>query len=153
MFPQLAVTKVVKSSTTLTTTAKEIEGVKGCVAAWWLPIGLTNGNTGRGWHWGSKHKERKAMESFLREYFGGQRVPFGFPVSLVVTRVLGKNQRLWDSDSVLRGNWKELQDSLVAVGFFHDDSPKWISNVIGRQDATMRESGPAINITVIRSGM
>ena len=119
---------------------------------WWLPIELTNGNNGRGFHWGAKAKERKSLEAFFIQYFGGKQRPFGFPVEITVTRVLGKGQRFWDCGSELRGNWKELQDAMVAVGLFVDDSPKWITKVTGRQDDTTRDAGPAIEITVVRSG-
>ncbi len=77
-----------------------------------------------------------------------KRDPFDFPVKITLTRILGPNQRLWDADSVLRGNAKQLIDSLVAVGWFHDDSMKYIVQVIGAQDATQRENGPAVSIEV-----
>ncbi len=79
-----------------------------------------------------------------------KRDPFKFPVKLTLTRILGPNQRLWDADSVLRGNAKQLVDSLVAVGWFHDDSMKYITQVIGAQDATQRENGPAVLIEVFK---
>jgi hypothetical protein len=78
-------------------------------------------------------------------------VPFEFPVEVHVTRILGPRQSFWDSSSVLRGNYKEIEDSLVAVGWFHDDSTKYITNTAGFQDATQRENGPAVKIEIFRS--
>lgn len=113
-----------------------------------LPIELTNGNDGRGKAFWPSDKRRKQIENSLR-LLGHVREPFSEQVSLVrVTRVLGKRQRLWDPDSVGRGNAKELFDSLVACGWFRDDSAKWIGNVDYRQDNSMKDKGPLTRIEV-----
>ena len=114
-----------------------------------LPIELTNGNTGRGGAFWSSAKARKRIEAILRGR-GFSRDPFDCIVSMRLTRVLGKGQRLWDADSILRGNAKELIDALVAVGWFHDDGPKHISEVVGAQDATRRNDGPIVVVEVFR---
>ena len=97
-----------------------------------LPIELTNGNDGRGGRWFSSAKMRKQIEAVLIAT-GHRRKPFEAPVSLMVTRVMGKRQKAWDADSWQRGNLKELIDALVVVGWFTDDSPKYISEVRFRQ--------------------
>lgn len=114
-----------------------------------LPIELTNGNDGRGHKFWSSAKVRQQIETDLR-LLRETREPFDFPVSLRITRVVGKGQRKWDSDSVLRGNAKELIDALVAVGWFHDDGPKWITHTEGRQDDSRRGDGPTTLIEVFR---
>ncbi len=114
-----------------------------------LPIELTNGNDGRGSKWFSSAKLRKHYEATVGQFQYG-RSPFRFIVRLEVTRILGKGQRLWDADSILRGSAKELIDSLVALGWFVDDSPKWIGAVVGYQDATQREIGPAVQVEVFK---
>ena len=63
---------------------------------------------------------------------------------------MGKGERLWDADSVLRGNAKQLIDALADAGYFHNDGPKWITEAIGRQDAGQRQNGPAILIEIER---
>ena len=73
--------------------------------------------------------------------------PFDRKVDIIITRVLGKGQRFWDQDSVLRGNAKQLLDSLVDAGVLNDDSIKWVGRCLGSQDASRRESGPAIEVT------
>ena len=90
-----------------------------------LPIELTNGNTGRGHSFWASDKSRKNAEAVIR---GSSlvRKPFEFPVTVRVTRMFRKGQRPWDSSSVGRGNWKEIEDALVACGWFADDSYKWI---------------------------
>lgn len=115
-----------------------------------LPIELTNSNDGRGFNYRRTGKWRHAIESELR-MLGQVRQPFEFPVTVHITRILGKGQRYWDADSILRGNSKELIDSLVAVGWFVDDSYKWITTVTGSQDDRRRNEGPAITITVERA--
>ena len=113
-----------------------------------LPVELKNNNTGRGHaHWQST-KQRKLYEQQLRTS-GFIRKPFDETVDLVVCRILGKRQRLWDADSVLRGSAKELIDSLVACGWFHDDGAKWIRNCVGIQDDSRKHEGPAVVVTVM----
>jgi len=113
----------------------------------WLPLELTNRNDGRGHSWHRTASERKKIERLLIAE-GLQRSPFETPVTVRITRILGKGQRLWDPDSGLRGNAKELIDSLVAAGWFHDDSAKWITEVRFFQCATDRELGPAVRIEI-----
>jgi hypothetical protein len=102
-----------------------------------LPIELTNNNTGRTQHFGRSASQRKKYERIIRAKFG-QQVPFSSKVEVVVQRVLAARQRLWDYSSVLRGNWKEIEDALVACGFMHDDGPEYVGLCIGDQDAETR---------------
>lgn len=115
-----------------------------------LPIELTNGNDGRGSKWFSSAKVRKKVEQQLRD-LGFTRKPFEQQVAVHVTRIIGKNQRLWDSSSIGRGNWKEIEDALVVLGWFHDDSPKWIKETRFFQDASRREAGPVIQVEVFEA--
>lgn len=115
-----------------------------------LPIELTNGNDGRGSKWFSSAKVRKKVEQQLRN-LGFTRNPFDKPVTVQVTRVLGKGQRLWDSSSIGRGNWKEIEDALVVLGWFCDDCPKWIRETRFFQDSSRREAGPSIQVTIFES--
>jgi len=111
-----------------------------------LPLEITNGNTGRGGAFWQTAKLRKGYERDIRN-LGHVREPFSVCVDVVYVRILGKRQRLWDASSVLRGT-KELEDSLVACGWWHDDGPNWIRNCDGRQDKGRRSEGPAVEIIV-----
>lgn len=102
-----------------------------------LPIQLTNYNDGQTRHFGMSASQRKKYEKIIRAKFGQQK-PFDVPVRILVVRVLGKGQRLWDYSSVLRGNWKQIEDALVACGFLHDDGPQYVTLVVGVQDASDR---------------
>lgn len=113
-----------------------------------LPFKLTNGNTGRGNAWFMSANFRQKAEKKLRQ-IGFVRNPFPCRVSVTVTRILGKGERLWDSSSVLRGNYKEIEDALVACGWFHDDSMKHIALTIGKQDDTRRDKGPCIELEIL----
>ena len=111
-----------------------------------LPIELTNGNDGRTKHFGQSAQRRKM---YVRRLCNLKKVPFDVPVNVVVTRILGKNQRLWDYSSGLRGNWKEIEDALVELGWFVDDGPKWIKGVYFRQDVSRRPLGPSTRVEVL----
>ncbi len=113
-----------------------------------LPIELTNGNAGRGSKWFKSAKVRKDIENKIR-ILGLTRRPFDLPVEVRVTRILGPNQRLWDSSSIGRGNWKEIEDALVVCGWFHDDSPDYIVETRFFQDSSRRTSGPSIELAII----
>jgi hypothetical protein len=109
-----------------------------------LPVELLNRNDGRGHaHWRST-AEKKRLANLLPLL--ARREPFGVPVFLVVTRILGKGQRLWDEDSILRGSAKELIDAMVGAKWLHDDSPKWVCGVLGRQCARNRPDHPAVRV-------
>lgn len=94
-----------------------------------LELKLTNGNDGRGNAFWKSAKFRKTCEQYLR---ANQltRTPFEVPVVVHVTRMYSGRERPWDSSSIGRGNWKEIEDALVAVGWFHDDGPKWITRTV-----------------------
>ena len=115
-----------------------------------LPIELTNSNDGRGYSFHRTNKRRNSIEGTLR-ILGHQRTPFAFPVRLMITRILGKKQRLWDEDSILRGSAKELLDSLVAVGWLNDDGPEWVRKVIGNQEIPPKRDQPMVRIDVYYS--
>jgi len=111
-----------------------------------LPLNLTNSNDGQGKAWYRTAKQRKEIETMLRDN-GHQRQPFAHPVCLRIVRVLGPKQRLWDADSILRGSAKQLIDSLVACGWFVDDKTDCIEQVVGDQIKD-RENGPAVIVQV-----
>jgi hypothetical protein len=94
-----------------------------------LELKLTNGNDGRGHSFWKSAKFRTSCEQYLRKYHQ-QRKPFKVPVVVHVTRLFSGRERLWDSSSIGRGNWKEIEDALVAVGWFHDDCHEWIKRTV-----------------------
>ena len=114
-----------------------------------LPIELTVGNDGQGFSWHATAATRKRLGTQIR-ILCGRRKPIDYQVDLVITRVLGPRQKLCDSANLLRGNAKQLLDALVACGWFVDDGPKWIRHCDGRQDASRRKVGPAVEIEIIK---
>lgn len=120
---------------------------------------LSNQNVGRSRHWSSaakvKDKWIKALRTadvltdsgvhldlhtFLADVLRGK--PIAQKVGIVTTRVLGKGMRLWDFDSIGRGDCKEAIDSIVKYGILTDDSPKHVAWWFGQQDDTQRSDGP-----------
>jgi hypothetical protein len=104
-----------------------------------LPIVLTNSNGGQQRSWHSSASDRKKYEAALRSA-DLVRIPFASPVAVELVRNLGPNMRLWDADSILRGSAKGLLDACVACGWFVDDKPQWVSQVIGSQDTPKDEN-------------
>lgn len=108
---------------------------------------LANGNTGQTKHWSSSHKERKEWMRAIRDAdvedadgwvappceYVDQYGTLDIPVGIEIQRCLGPRERHWDADSVLRGNAKQLIDSLVELQFIHDDSVKYLPWAIGTQ--------------------
>jgi len=97
-----------------------------------IPYVLKNHNAGQQRAWQIAAAERKRCEKQLRDA-GHIRKPMKRPISLEIVRNLGPKQRFWDNDSILRGTAKQLIDSLVACGWFNDDSPAYLQQVVGRQ--------------------
>jgi len=114
-----------------------------------LPVNLKTQNTGRGNHWGSAATARRKHEKALCYEF--RREPFAFPVGVLYTRICGKGQRAWDNDN-LALSLKQLQDALTQLGWWHDDSDKWLKVIGYRHDTTRRQDGPAVMVSVWRSG-
>jgi len=115
-----------------------------------LPFELTNNNGGRSSRWFSSAKLRKQFESSLR-LLGHVREPFYRPVYVTVTRILGPGQKLWDSSSIGRGNWKEIEDAMVACGWFHDDGPRYIKHTNFEQCDKQRDIGPSIKVEIVEA--
>ena len=128
---------------------------------------LKNQNSGQTRHWSTAHREKKIMTTALLNgrilypgdgnlkfsVFCGEIMKHAFDskVDITVKRILGKAQRLFDPDSILRGNCKQLLDAIVDSGILVDDSSRHIGRVLGVQDATQRDRGPAIEITFWKS--
>lgn len=110
-----------------------------------LPWKLTNRNDGQGRHWSASHISRRNAERMAVCF---KRKPMDCKCTVVVTRILGKGERAWDPSSILRGNWKQLEDALVKAGWWHDDGPQWIEAVVGFQNEMSRATGPATKIDI-----
>lgn len=110
-----------------------------------LPVELTNSNDGQQKAWQRTHAIRR---KFRKQLAGLNRQPFDVPTVVEVTRILGPRQRLWDYSSGFRGNYKQLEDTLVELGWWHDDSAKWIHGCVFRQDKSRRERGPAVQLKI-----
>lgn len=113
-----------------------------------LPIPLTNANLGQTHSHHRAHRLRRRIVDALRAR-GYARQPFAVPTGVVVTRILGPGEQLWDSSSVLRGSWKQLEDSLVELGWWPDDGPRYIRWTLGLQRADCRHLGPATWVAVV----
>ena len=123
---------------------------------------LKNGNTGRTKHFSQAHRDKQqwlaaipqatvelpqdikmTLSQFYHEVLLEDVI--SQQVGLVIERVLGPRQRLWDHDSTLRGA-KELVDSLVTYGILQDDNAKHVSWCLGVQDSDDKENGPYVRV-------
>lgn len=112
-----------------------------------LPIRLTNGNDGRTKHYRPTKKFRDECGLQCRAWFP-DRQPCDVPVTVEVMRLLAKGERKMDQSSLGRGNWKEIEDSLVAAGWFHDDNSTWITSVQFSQNDTQRLDYSRISVRI-----
>jgi Holliday junction resolvase RusA-like endonuclease len=110
-----------------------------------IDMELTSGNSGQQKHWYESHKQRRRIEDILKEIHRKREVPYMTKVALNIVRLYSGRQREWDCDNLLRGNSKQLIDSMVSVGFFLDDSTKYITQVVGSQERS-KVSGIRIEI-------
>ncbi|NNE62373.1 MAG: hypothetical protein HKN35_15885 [Woeseia sp.] len=113
-----------------------------------LPINLKSQNTGRGNAWYGTAEARRAMQEALYPEYN-RNDPFDYPVGVLYTRVCGVGQRSWDNDN-LAISCKQLQDALTALGWWHDDSDKWLRCLAYRHDTSRRQQGPAVMVSVFR---
>lgn len=123
---------------------------------------VSNNNNGQGNHWAGTAKAKKRIFSKCKkaEYFRYSErrhlflpasikecsIPSRQAVNIIATRVLGPKQRLWDADSILRGEFKQVMDSLVQLGIIEDDGPKFVKHCLGMQDSTRRSDGPSFEV-------
>lgn len=128
---------------------------------------VKNRNDGQGRHWSASSKAKSRLfaacksaefsrwcpedEHWMPADIHQCKLPSRSKVNIVATRVLGPKQRLWDADSILRGEFKQLLDSLVQLGIIEDDGPKYVDYVIGDQDHTRRQDGPAFELVFYRA--
>lgn len=63
------------------------------------------------------------------------------------TRVLGKGEKLFDDANMAGGSCVELQDAMTALGWWHDDSPRYLESRFA-QDAKHRQYGSCVVIRI-----
>lgn len=132
---------------------------KNCVLSIKIDHQLSNRNDGQGRHWGVSSKAKSKLLRNVREAevagYDDKLCKLGLTfedkVDILVTRVLGANQRLWDADSVLRGDCKQLIDSIVQIGLLKDDGPKYVGHVLGTQEQFRRKRGPCVWVDFFQS--
>lgn len=115
-----------------------------------VPMVLTNSNDGQGHGWYRTDQQKKKCLKILEDNWLADRTPFDHCVGLKIIRVLGPKQRLWDFDSIGRGNAKQLIDAMVELGWFHDDKPEHIRPVHYDQDDMQRENGPCVIVKIYK---
>ena len=123
---------------------------------------MKNSNNGQTKHWSTTAADRKqwmkaldnatvevneihlSLGEFITEVLLDR--PVASLVGLVIERVLGPKERLWDADSVLRGSAKQLIDSIVEYEVLGDDDAKHVLWSLGTQDKSDRTQGPAVRV-------
>lgn len=121
-----------------------------------LPLEISNRNDGRGHQWFRTDAEKKAVAEALQIFYPNgppaeaREMDSGGTVNLVVRRILGKRQRWFDPDSILRGNAKEIVDAIVDHGFLSGDGYPAVGFVAGVQIKDP-EAGPALAVDFFRA--
>lgn len=126
-----------------------LDSLQVCLLDITLPFDLKNGNDGQGRGW---KRSASVRNRFNKSSEIPVRTPFDVPTFVVATRILGPRQQMMDFDNVNRGDWKQLQDTLVEKGWWYDDTHKHITGIVFPQDDSDRSAGPAVRIQVWQSG-
>jgi hypothetical protein len=95
-------------------------------------------------HWRTRQKERQMWEKTIRAYWG-KAEPATARMRLVITRVLGPRERLFDDGNGEGGSCKQIVDAIKRLGWVRDDSPKHLTWEF-RQEANLRHLGPAVEL-------
>jgi hypothetical protein len=112
-----------------------------------LPVDWPSRNKLDKMHWAARGRLRKDYSEMLMLMgLCRQHSTFTGRAKLVLTRVLGRGQRLFDEDN-LAGGAKQMIDAMVRCGWFKDDSPTYLS-VEFKQVSGRRQSGPAVEVAL-----
>jgi len=66
-----------------------------------------------------------------------------------ITRLMGRGEREFDFDGLVGGNAKALIDALTRLGFWRDDSPKWLTRAYAQRRATPDEARERVRTLVL----
>jgi hypothetical protein len=107
-----------------------------------IPVELRSKNdfTGEGARW----KRKAAKQEFIRciSWLVGNYIqPPECKQFVTYTRVLGKGKKLWDSGNMEGGDVIQLQDSLKQLGFWQDDSRKYLEARCKEDDTERPDKG------------
>jgi hypothetical protein len=121
---------------------------EGLVITFELPLRLTSVNTYMGEHQRHKRTSEKKSIMVLLILLAPKGVkPPDHKQTVTLTRVLGRNEKLMDRANLYGGNSKQLIDCMTELGFWHDDSDKWLDLKI-IQDTEHRDDGNKVIVTV-----
>lgn len=98
-----------------------------------------------------RQEERRLLEIAIFESIGKVLSPPFVKQHVTITRILGPNQRSYDDlgESFGGGSVKQLVDAMKRLGFWIDDSPKWLERSYA-EDKTRRKFGPAVLVEIKR---
>ena len=112
-----------------------------------LDLRLKSLNQLKGRHWRARHDDKRRVGIAFLAARVRQTTPPQHRQLVTLTRILGPRERAWDDENLHGGTAKAVIDTLTDLGYWVDDSPKWIDRAY-HQDATRRAEGPAVEITV-----
>ena len=101
----------------------------------------------KGRHWARRHQEKNDAAWALKEAGARRTTPPEHRQLVTLTRVLGPRERVWDFENLTGGTAKAIFDALTDLGYWRDDSPRWIDRAY-EQDALQRQNGPAVEIRI-----
>ena len=108
----------------------------------YLTTPLTSLNTLKGRHWSARTRGKTAWTAELtlrRTHALAPHTPPNHRQTLTIERLMHPNEREFDFENLAGGSAKSLVDCLTTLGFWHDDSPRWLDRHYYQRRATPDE--------------
>jgi hypothetical protein len=112
---------------------------------------LVSLNELRGRHWGQRARLKTAIVSELTVRRLARLAPKHPPNDLQIVhveRLLNGQAKLMDEQNLAGGTAKELIDSLTTLGFWRDDSPRFVDIRYHQRQTTAQEKADGIHTVV-----
>jgi hypothetical protein len=112
---------------------------------------LVSLNELKGRHWGQRAKLKAALVSELTVRRVDRLAPRHPPAELQIVhveRLLNGRAKVMDTGNIAGGSAKELVDSLTTLGFWRDDSPRFVDVRYHQRQPTAQEKADGIHTVV-----
>lgn len=117
-----------------------------------LPVPLVSLNQLKGRHWSARSRGKTEWAEALmvaRARHLAPPTPPEYRQVVEITRLMGRGEREFDFENLAGGNAKSLIDALTRLGFWRDDSPRWLAREYHQRRATPDEARERVRTIVV----